>query len=110
MLLLPSSGSKTTMYCPLYVSSTATGTSSSSEAMIAVRPDSLSAAQKTSLLSTSSFFWSSPCTFAAPARPVMLLMPARCTRLAMVLQAVAMEDSTTTISPSMSPAISLFSR
>lgn len=79
MLLLPSSGSNTTMYCPLNVSSTATGTSSSSDAMMAVRPDSLRAAQNTSLLSTSSFFWSSPCTFAAPARPVRLLIPARWT-------------------------------
>ena len=40
----------------------------------------------------------------------MLLMPARCTSEAICLQAVAMEDKTTTISESMLPAISCFNR
>ena len=46
---------------PENVSSTDTGKSSSSEAMMPVRPLARSALQNTSLLTTSSFFWSSPC-------------------------------------------------
>ena len=48
---------------PEYVSSTATGKSSSSEAITPVRPLARSALQNTSLLTTSSFFWSSPCAW-----------------------------------------------
>lgn len=40
----------------------------------------------------------------------MLLMPARCTSDAICLHAVEMDDSTTTISASMAPAISCFNR
>lgn len=57
--------------------------------------------QKTSLEMTSSFFWSSPCTFCAPAAPVRLLMPERDTRELICLQARATEDSTVASSPSM---------
>ena len=41
----------------------------------------------TSFEMTSSFFCSSPCTLIPPWRPVRSLMPARVTRLPMVLQA-----------------------
>ena len=134
MLEDPSNGSITAMYFPLKSSSTATGISSSSDATIPVRPEFLRQLQKTSLetcaiicdqphvtnyecfkdlqclqkfqLTTSSFFWSSPCTLVSPARPVREEIPARLTREAICLHAVAIEVRTTTSSLSILPSAS----
>lgn len=68
-----------------------------------MRPDDRRQLEKTSLETTSSFFWSSPCTLAWPANPVRLLMPARFTKLAICLQAVAMDEMTIANSESKVP-------
>ena len=57
---------------------------------------------------TSSFFWSSPWMLDAPWSPVMLEIPARCTRDAICLHAREMLESTMVSSPSMTPACSCF--
>lgn len=59
--------------------------------------------ESTSLDITSSFFWSSPCIFAAPCKPVRLEIPALCTRDAICLQASEMLDNTMVNSASMIP-------
>mmetsp|Transcript_103448 Transcript_103448/g.246343 ORF Transcript_103448/g.246343 Transcript_103448/m.246343 type:complete len:225 (+) Transcript_103448:937-1611(+) len=80
-LLLPSRGSNTHTYFPVSESTVPaavvskvsiwafTGISSSSEAMVPSFPVYRSAFFSTSLVMTSSFFWSSPWTFTAPSRP-----------------------------------------
>ncbi len=59
--------------------------------------------ESTSLDITSSFFWSSPCIFEAPCKPVRLEIPALCTRDAICLQASEMLDNTMVNSASMIP-------
>mmetsp|Transcript_661 Transcript_661/g.1551 ORF Transcript_661/g.1551 Transcript_661/m.1551 type:complete len:265 (+) Transcript_661:814-1608(+) len=87
----------------------ATGTSSSSLAMVPVLPQLRRHSPKMSLEMTSSFFWSSPWTLVSPARPVMLDRPALVTSELICLQASAIELSTTAISFLMFPFISCFS-
>ena len=77
--------------------------------MTDVRPDARRQLQNTSLEMTSSFFWSSPCTFSAPASPVISAIAARVTMELICLQAVAMELSMIAISESMVPAASCLS-
>ena len=72
MLEDPSRGSKQTMYLPLKGSSTKMASSFSSETRIAVFPDDFRELMKISLAMTSNFFWSSPCTFSLPARPIFI--------------------------------------
>lgn len=72
-----------------------TGVSSSSEASTAHRPEKRRAFERISLVITSSFFCSSPCTFTEPpppCKPVMPVIDARSTTDDIVLQA----DSKTT--------------
>ncbi len=59
--------------------------------------------ESTSLDITSSFFWSSPCIFEAPCKPVRLEIPALCTRDAICLHASEMLDNTMVNSASMIP-------
>mmetsp|Transcript_117525 Transcript_117525/g.332499 ORF Transcript_117525/g.332499 Transcript_117525/m.332499 type:complete len:213 (+) Transcript_117525:80-718(+) len=76
-LLLPSRGSKTQTYCPestrpgmvSSASAPATGESSSSDASVTSLPVYIRAFLRTSLVMTSSFFWSSPCTLISPWNP-----------------------------------------
>ena len=73
---------------------------------LTVRPEARRQFEKTSLDTTSSFFWSSPEKFCSPAAPVKFEMPALLTIEAICLQATAMDDSTTASSLSILPACS----
>mmetsp|Transcript_2397 Transcript_2397/g.5333 ORF Transcript_2397/g.5333 Transcript_2397/m.5333 type:complete len:200 (+) Transcript_2397:509-1108(+) len=103
----PSKGSKTATYlsvsektASLSVLTRSTGTSSSSEAKTPMRPVNRRARLRTSLVMTSSFFWSSPWTLTSPSRPRVSLEGNcdRLTMLVMALQAVSIAPNRVTSS------------
>ena len=70
-------GSQATAYFALGPAGNSMSSSSSSETRMRTRPEERMVEMKMSLPITSSFFWSSPVEFVAPARPERLIKLAR---------------------------------
>src|SRR5574338_818127 len=88
MLLEPSSGSNSRTYLPAGRSGgVGTGSSSSSDARMQVRPAGCTASRMVSLAKTSRFCCSSPWMLVVPRSPRMSLSPARRTLREMILAA-----------------------